>query len=72
METGLRRVVKDALIGKILIQSHPKTGEPSVNIIHMSTFNIVIIFELMVFYYIYSYILLTFLIMFMNVMYCSW
>lgn len=31
MENGLRRVVKDALIGKILIQSHPKTGEPSVS-----------------------------------------
>jgi hypothetical protein len=36
MENGLRRVVKDALIGKILIQSRPKTGEPSVSKIFVS------------------------------------
>ncbi|CAG8449887.1 2115_t:CDS:2 [Funneliformis mosseae] len=35
METGLRRVVKDALIGKILIQSRPKTGEPSLHFINL-------------------------------------
>ncbi|RIA98715.1 uracil phosphoribosyltransferase-domain-containing protein [Glomus cerebriforme] len=35
METGLRRVVKDTLIGKILIQSHPKTGEPSLHFINL-------------------------------------
>ncbi|CAG8567091.1 4624_t:CDS:10, partial [Acaulospora colombiana] len=29
METGFRRAVKDATIGKILIQTNPKTGEPS-------------------------------------------
>ncbi|CAG8734721.1 3659_t:CDS:2, partial [Racocetra fulgida] len=28
MEAGLRRVAKDALIGKILIQTDPTTGEP--------------------------------------------
>ena len=30
METGLRRAIKDALIGKMLIQSDPQTGEPQV------------------------------------------
>ena len=71
METGLRRVVKDALIGKILIQSHPKTGEPSVII---SQF-LMIIFDLIIhiiFYYACSYIFLSFLIIFINVMYCLW
>ncbi|CAH1762701.1 69_t:CDS:10, partial [Entrophospora sp. SA101] len=35
METGLRRVVKDSLIGKILIQSDPKTGEPSLHFVKL-------------------------------------
>ncbi|CAB5310952.1 unnamed protein product [Rhizophagus irregularis] len=35
MEVGLRRVVKDALIGKILIQSRPKTGEPSLHFVSL-------------------------------------
>ncbi|GBC01847.1 hypothetical protein RclHR1_04350023 [Rhizophagus clarus] len=35
MENGLRKVVKDALIGKILIQSRPKTGEPSLHFVSL-------------------------------------
>ncbi|KAG9284398.1 hypothetical protein G9A89_023655 [Geosiphon pyriformis] len=35
METGLRRVFKDALIGKILIQSDPHTGEPQLHYIKL-------------------------------------
>lgn len=31
METGLKRVCNDALIGKILIQTDPSTGEPQVS-----------------------------------------
>ncbi|KAI8138802.1 uridine kinase [Fennellomyces sp. T-0311] len=31
METGLRRVCSDALIGKILIQTDPSTGEPQLH-----------------------------------------
>ncbi|CAG8592840.1 3277_t:CDS:10 [Paraglomus brasilianum] len=40
METGLRRAIKDALIGKMLIQSDPQTGEPQLHYIKLpSTIN---------------------------------
>ncbi|CAG8571845.1 6686_t:CDS:10, partial [Ambispora leptoticha] len=35
MENGLRRVHKDALIGKILIQSNPSTGEPQLHFLKL-------------------------------------
>ena len=37
LESGLRHVVKDAAIGKILIQTDPKTGEPMVYYIHVAS-----------------------------------
>jgi uridine kinase len=32
MEAGLKRVFADAVIGKLLIQTDPKTGDPEVGI----------------------------------------
>lgn len=31
MEVGLKRVFSDAVIGKLLIQTNPSTGDPEVN-----------------------------------------
>jgi uridine kinase len=33
MEAGLKRVFADAVIGKLLIQTNPNTGDPEVRII---------------------------------------
>lgn len=70
MEVGLRRVVKDALIGKILIQSRPKTGEPSVSKKSVFVINLLLIHA--IFLLCFSYILLAYQIIFMNVMYYLW
>lgn len=39
MEAGLKRVFADAVIGKLLIQTNPNTGDPEVRfiVIQMST-----------------------------------
>ena len=38
MEIALREVVKDVKIGKLLIQSNPKTNEPEVPFFFLSSF----------------------------------